>query len=77
MPQSATKMPSSVSSPSTRGHQLDGLTVNQWRDQSADHQGDADGYSNAERHAKVTHGETVTHVADSPHGAKEKCLEDD
>ena len=50
------------------------LAVHQRRDQRADNQRDADGHADAQRHSKMAHGEPVTDVAHSPHGAKERDL---
>jgi hypothetical protein len=41
----------------------------------ADHECDTYGDTNAERHAEMTHGEAITDVTDSPHGAEESDLE--
>ncbi len=77
MPQSATAMPKSVSRPPRVLTSSWRLTVDERRNQRSHHQGDADGHSDAERHAEISHGEAVAHVADSPHTAKEKSLEND
>ena len=77
MPQSATAMPNSVSRPPRVLTSSLGLAVDERRNQRSHHQGDADGHSDAERHAEISHGETVAHVADSPHAAKEESPEND
>ena len=77
MPQSATTMPRRVSRPPRVVTSSRSLAVDERRNQRAHDQGDADGHPDAERHAEIAHGETVAHVADSPHAAKEESLEHD
>jgi hypothetical protein len=58
-----------------RGEQHGCLAVSERRNERAHHQRDADGYADAERHAEVAHGEAVADIADAPHGAEERDLE--
>ena len=51
--------------------------MQQRRHERTDDQRNADGHSNAQRHAEVAHGETVTHIANAPHGSKEGDLQKD
>ena len=54
-----------------------GLSVHERRNQRSYDQSDPDGHPDAEGHAEIAHGETVAHVADTPHAAKEESFEHD
>ncbi len=54
------------------GGQFQKLAVNERRNHRAHHQRYADRHTDAERHSKVAHRESVTHVAYAPHAAEEE-----
>ncbi|MNP34350.1 hypothetical protein D3C76_1276310 [compost metagenome] len=48
------------------------ITVQDWRHQGADNQGDANRNPDAHRHAEIAHGQAIVDIADAPHRAEQK-----